>query len=79
MTERMDALEGQIAAINTVMSRLVGKLTPLQAAEVAVDLKIERESIYDTSDYATPELVLKTQEVILDSYIELLSVVARKG
>lgn len=79
MTERMDALEGQIAAINTVMTRLVGKLTPSQAAEIAVDLKIERESIYDTSDYAVPELVLKTQEVILDSYIELLSVVARKG
>lgn len=79
MTERLDALEGQIAALNTVLARLVGKLTPLQAAEMAVFLKIDQETIFDTSDYATPELSLKTQEVILGSYIELLSAVARKG
>ena len=74
---QLDGMQGQIQALNLVISRLVGELEPMQAITSALALKIEQETIYDTSDYATPEINLQTQQQILGSYIDLLSAIGK--
>lgn len=75
--QRLDGMQGQIQALNLVISRLLGELEPIQAAKIAIDLKIEQETVYDTADYATPEINLQTQQQILGSYIDLLSAIGK--
>lgn len=79
MKEQIEEMQGQLLALNTVISRLVGMLTPLQAAQMAVDLKIEQETVRDMSDYSTPEQTIQTQESILGCYVDLLSAVVQNG
>lgn len=74
---QLDGMQGQVQALNLVISRLVGELEPIQAIKIALDLKIEQEAIFDTSDYSTPEINMQTQQRILGSYVELLSAVGR--
>ena len=77
--EDFEALSGQVAALNTVLTKLLTTLTPYQAAVMAAEVAIEKESLRDVSDYATPEKELAVQERMLDAYIELLSAVANSG
>ena len=77
--EDFEVLSGQVAALNTVLTKLLTTLTPYQAAVMAAEVAIEKESLRDVSDYATPEKELAVQERMLDAYIELLSAVANSG
>jgi len=73
------ALDGKIEALHKVLIQLVSTLTPIQAAEAAVGLALERHSFRDMADYSTPEETLAVQEVLLDGYVDLLSAVAKRG
>ncbi len=79
MNEEFAAMRGQQAAMGLLLTQLISFLTPVQAAQAAVSLAIEREAVRNEADYATPETELATTEVLLDGYLALLSTVAQHG
>lgn len=72
-------LNGKIDAIACVLSKVLAQLTPMQAAQVALELAIEKESVRGESAANAPEEEIAVQEQMLGAYCELLSAVARRG
>lgn len=74
------ALQGTVHALSIVLTQVITcTMSPLQAAQAAVAVKIERESVRDAVDYSTPEEEIAATERILDLYVDLLSAAARRG
>lgn len=71
-------LNGKIDAMGIVLNYVLTTLTPLQAAEGAVHLLIERETIRSEDDGETPEEEIAVKERLLGLYSELLSAVAKR-
>lgn len=71
-------LNGKIDALATVLNHVLTTLTPVQAAEGAVHLLIERESVRSEADDETPEEEIAVKERLLGLYSELLSAVAKR-
>lgn len=71
-------LNGKIDAMAIVLNHVLTTLTPLQAAEGAVQLLIERESVRSEADDETPEEEIAVKERLLGLYSELLSAVAKR-
>lgn len=74
-----EALDGKIEALSKVMAQLITVLSPVQAAQAAAGLAVERHSFRDLVDYSTPEETIAIQEQLLDAYLGLLSSVAQRG
>lgn len=73
-------LNGKVDALSVVLTQLIGTaITPVQAAQAALAVKIERESWRDAADYATPEAEIAATERVLESYAQLLLAVASRG
>ncbi len=72
-------LNGKIEALNLVLIQLITTLTPVQAAQMAAGVAIDRHSIRDLVDYATPEATISIQENLLDGYLGLLTALAKRG
>lgn len=77
--EELAAIRGQQAAMGLLLTQLISHLPPVQAAQAAVSLAIEREAVRNGADYATPETEIATTEALLDGYLALLSAVAQHG
>lgn len=78
--EDLAVLNGKIDAISIVFTQLIATtVTPLQAAEMALGVKIERETVRDAADYATPETEIAVTERLLDAYVEMLSAAASRA
>lgn len=71
-------LNGKIDAMGIVLNHVLTTLTPLQAAEGAVHLLIERETVRSEDDGETPEEEIAVKEQLLGLYSELLSAVAKR-
>jgi hypothetical protein len=75
MQDQIDAINGRIEAINSILlATLPHMLTKLQAAQAVVDLAISKESARQDEPDA-PAATVAARETILDGYINLLSVV----
>lgn len=73
------ALQGTVHALSIVLTQVIAcTMTPLQAAQAAVAVKIERETLRDAVDYSTPEEEIAATERILDLYVDLLSAAAQR-
>lgn len=79
MENEIAAIKGQQAAMGLLLAQIMSTLTPVQAAQAAVGLAIEREAVRNEADYATPEIEISTTEALLDAYLALLSTVAQRG
>lgn len=80
MQDQIDALNGRLMAINSVVSRLASKLQPLQAAEMALGVKSELlEMQLSDAEFSTSAAEIKSRDEIMDAYVELLSSVAKRG
>ncbi len=73
------ALNGKIDAISLVLNQVLMQLTPVQAAQAALGLAIEKETLRSEADAETPEEEIAVQERVLGMYCELLSAVAKSG
>lgn len=79
MSEHSTAvLNGKIDAIAAVLNQVLTTLTPVQAAEAALHLMIERETVRSEDDGETPEEEIAVKEQLLGLYSELLSAVAKR-
>lgn len=72
-------LNGKIDAIAAVLNQVLTTLTPVQAAEAALHLMIERETVRNEADDETSEEEIAVQERLLGMYAELLSTVSKRG
>lgn len=72
-------LNGKIDAISLVLNQVLMQLTPVQAAQAALGLAIEKEAVRNEADAETPEEEIAVQERLLGMYCELLSAVAKNG
>lgn len=72
-------LNGKIDAISLVLNQVLMQLTPVQAAQAALGLAIEKETVRNEADAETPEEEIAVQERLLGMYCELLSAVAKNG
>ncbi|TDS82605.1 hypothetical protein [Comamonas sp. JUb58] len=75
----MAGIEGQLQALSLVVTQLITTLTPVQAAQVATGLAIDRNALREEGHADTPLAVIETQEQVLDAYLALLSSCARSG
>ena len=78
METELAVIRGQLTAMGLLLTQITSTLTPLQAAQAAVSLAIDRESLRNEADYATPEEEIATSEVLLDGYLALLSTLAQR-
>ena len=72
-------LNGKIDAISLVLNQVLMTLTPVQAAQAALTLAIEKESVRTEADGDMPEEEIAVKEQLLGAYAELLSAVSRNG
>lgn len=79
MEERIDALQGQILALNTIVAELVKSMGPVQAAEAAVAVAIERQAAQaeDQSEGTSPAQA-RARDTVLAAYLDLLSAIAQR-
>jgi TRAP-type C4-dicarboxylate transport system permease large subunit len=78
MKNDLEDVKGEVAALASMVSMLVSALTPVQAAEMAVRLEIERQALLDNDyDDQTSEQAVASRNAMIGAYLQLLSAVAR--
>lgn len=76
--EQYDVLQGQLQALSMVISTILSNQDPLNAAQMAVHLKMSQleEQALDTEN-ETPPRNSKIRDSLLESYLDLLSAAAK--
>ena len=78
--EEFDGLIGRTEALSAVLTTVISTLPALSAARAALELKIEQETQRQEDQAAgTPKATSDVRNAILDSYVGLLSSVAKNG
>lgn len=76
--DELDAMNGRIAALSMTLTALIQALPALGAAEAAVLLKMDQEATRQAdAEDGTPAAEARSRDMIVDSYLQLLSAVAR--
>ena len=77
--EALDHVLGQQAAMNAVIMLLCTTLTPVQAAETAVQLELERQELNSLDhDEGTSDTQASIRDGMLQSYLKLLSAISKR-
>lgn len=80
MKDEIENINGHLSAINTVLIQLITQLTPIQAAEAAVEVALEREtSRQNGEEEGMSQAYLQGRDVLLTGYLDLLSAVSKRG
>jgi len=75
--DELDAMNGRIAALSMTLTALIQALPALGAAEAAVLLKMDQEATRQAdAEDGTPAAEAQSRDMIVDSYLQLLSAVA---
>ena len=74
----IDALRGQLAALNGVLISVISTLSPLQKAQCAVSLAVEKQAAsQQDADEQTPPTEAAARDTVMQAYLELLSAAVR--
>ena len=76
--ETIERLNGSLAGISSVMAALISTLSPLQAAQMALSLKISNEDD-KTFDEPTETPHAEARNGIVEGYLNLLQSVSKRA
>lgn len=80
MNNEFEASTGNAHGITMVLTALIQSLTPVQAAQAALELKMAHvDQLNHDADDQTSQLAADSRDAIVDAYLGLLSSVAKRG
>lgn len=78
--EDFDALNGRVLALSVALTSIIPTLSRLGAARAAANLKMEQETLrLEDKELGTPTAEIRSRDLMLDGYLNLLSAVAENG
>lgn len=74
LKDQLDALQGQIAALSLTLTAIIPTLSPLQSAQAACALAIEKEGLpLEDQAVDTPPYTRNSRDSLLAAYLGLLA------